>query len=71
MLFYVCRTAAFPVLFKKQSCSFGNPWMGENHVNLCTDEQDVHAKVEPEHTDSDSGQAAVQAGEPAHMVNIK
>ena len=44
--------------------------MGKDLVDLRTDEQNVHAEIEPEHADSDSGQAAVGAGKGTHVLNI-
>ena len=45
--------------------------MGKYHVDFCTDKKDVHAKIQPEHTNRQGSQASVQIGKTSQMVNIE
>lgn len=58
VLFRRCNigTGMFP---DKAKCGFTDCRIAENRVDFGTDEQNVHAGVEPEHTEDDNGKAAV------------
>ena len=50
--------------------SFTDGGIAENCIDLCSDKQNVHAGIEPEHTEHDGGKAAVDGGVITEIVNV-
>ena len=59
------------MLAQKAKSGFSYSGITEDGVNFCTDEENVHAGIEPEHTKYNGGKAAVDGGVVAEIINIK
>ena len=59
------------MLSEKTEGGFSDGRIAEDGIELCADEEDVHAGIEPEHTENNSGQTAVDGGIVAYVIDIE